>query len=145
MSAANGWITRGLGVDSAAGAGGGAVARGGSAAGAVRVSNVLVSRSRNFRQVGASSSLGRSFRTGSLFDPFFGTSALEAGGAFGSTCEAREPAGAGAAGGLETSRGPAGLCSEGRSRSGTSRDRRRGGASTGGRSPLSTAGGFSDR
>src|SRR5262245_50436108 len=128
MSAANGWSIQ-FGVDSVAG-GGGPAARGVSAAVAVpgRVSNVLVSRSRNFRHVGASSPLGRSLR-GSLFAPFFGASAraaslldrgstagcgcaaraADAGAALGSTADAREPASAAGVAGLWVSRGPAGL------------------------------------
>src|SRR5262245_6340774 len=139
MSAANGWSIQ-FGVDSVAG-GGGPAARGVSAAVAVpgRVSNVLVSRSRNFRQVGASSPLGRSLR-GSLLAPFFGASARaasllnrgsapggavrgpDAGAAFGSTADTRGPAGAAGVAGLAVSRGLAGFCSaDGRSTSGTSR------------------------
>src|SRR5215470_550659 len=168
MSAANDWSTR-FGVDSAAG-GDEAVARGvsGAAAGPGRVSNVLVSRSRNFRQVGASSPLGSSLR-GSLLAPFFGASARAAslldrgsapggavrgpgaGAAFGSTADTRGPAGAAGVAGLAVSPELAGCCSadvcsaDGRRTSGTSRDRRRGGTSAGGRSPVIRTGGRSDR
>src|SRR5262249_58990909 len=110
MSAANGWSAR-PGVDSGAGCGGGPAAREEAGVGPVRVSNVLVRRSRNFRHVGARSPLGRSLRPGSLFDPFFGTSVLgasllvpgpprgwaerdAAAGAFGSICGVRGAAGA---------------------------------------------------
>src|SRR5215813_13283746 len=110
MSAANGWSTR-PGTDSDAGCGGEEAAREGAGAGPVRVSNVLVRRSRNFRHVGARSPLGRSLRPGSLFDPFFGASVLgasllvrgstpgwaerdAAAGTFGSTCGVRGVAGA---------------------------------------------------
>ena len=67
MSAAKGCRLSGgdAGVD------GGAPAPGGSAPGAVRASNVLVRRSRNFRQVGARSPLGRSSRAASFLVPFF--------------------------------------------------------------------------
>src|SRR5262249_61932955 len=112
MSAANGWRAR-PGVDSDAGCGGGPPAREGAGAGPVRVSNVLVRRSRNFRHVGARSPLGTSLRPDSLFDPFFGASVLgasllvrgstpgwaerdAAAGTFGSTCGA--PGGVRAAG-----------------------------------------------
>src|SRR5262249_44480278 len=94
-----------------AGVDGGAPARGGSAPGAVRASNVLVRRSRNFRQVGARSPLGRSSRAASFFEPFFDgstrtpslfgrdstggceTRAAGAGAGLGSVCGAREAAG----------------------------------------------------